>query len=66
MKIESENCVICAEECLVSELKSIALSTFNVTKFKICQNCLNSTDPQDDYASVRAIIASYVISDKKL
>lgn len=60
----SDNCTICAEEFSLDELKSIALSAINVTKFKICINCLNKSDPQDDYRQVRDIVDSYFNLEK--
>lgn len=58
--VKTDNCVICAEEYDVDELKSVALSAFNVTKFKICANCLDCADPVDDYVGVRKIVNSYL------
>lgn len=66
MAIESDNCIVCAEEFSLNELKSVALSTFHVTKFKICNNCLNNSDPADDYREVRNVINSFFEIDKKL
>lgn len=60
MTTESDNCIVCAEEYPVNELKSVALSTVCVTKFKICVNCLNKSDPADDYRSVRQIVNAYL------
>ena len=61
---ESDNCTVCAEEYPLDELKSIALSAVHVTRFKICNNCLNKSDPQDDYFEVRNIVNSYLKLDK--
>ncbi|HWZ21399.1 MAG TPA: hypothetical protein VNW06_02025 [Cytophagaceae bacterium] len=66
MAITSDNCIVCAEEFDVTELKSVALSTVNVTKFKICKNCLAASDPADDYREVRAIVDSFLKMDNKL
>lgn len=66
MSLVNCNCVICAAECDSAELHSIALSTFSVTPFKICQACLNQSDPADDYKQVRSIVNSYLnISEVK-
>jgi hypothetical protein len=66
MTIESDNCIVCAEEFSTDELKSVALSAVNVTKFKICTTCLNQTNPQDDYREVRNIVNSYFSLDHLL
>lgn len=63
-KILSDNCIVCAEEFSLDELKSIALSTINVTKFKICNHCLDRSDPNDDYRQVRNIVNSYLSLEK--
>jgi len=54
------NCVICSREFDCDELQSIAMSKINVTRFKICQSCLDCCDPEEDYKEARAIIASYL------
>lgn len=61
---ESDNCSVCAEECSLDELKSIALSAVHVTKFKICNSCLDKSNPEDDYFEVRNIVNSYLKLDK--
>jgi hypothetical protein len=60
MTQESCNCIVCAREFNPDELKSIALSKINVTRFKICQNCFDSSDPEGDYEQARSIVASYL------
>lgn len=64
MTIGTDNCIICAEEFELNELKSVALSAVNVTRFKICEKCLNQTDPRDDYFEVRNIVNSFLAFDK--
>jgi len=54
------NCIVCAKEFNSDELQSVALSKINVTRFKICQACLDATDPAEDYRQVREIISSYL------
>ena len=54
------NCIVCAKEFNSDELQSVALSKINVTRFKICQACLDATDPTEDYRQVREIISSYL------
>lgn len=66
MTIECDNCLICAQEYSMDELKPVALSTFIVTKFKICATCLNSSDPADDYREVRGIVNAFFNMDEKL
>lgn len=58
--MKSDNCTICANEYSEDELKSIALSAVHVTKFKICQACIDKSNPSDDYLQVRNIINSYL------
>ena len=57
---QSCNCIVCAKEFDSSELQSVALSKINVTRFKICQNCLDQCDPAEDYRQAREIISSYL------
>ena len=54
------NCIVCAREFDSQELQSIALSKLNVTRFKICQACLDQCDPAEDYRQAREIIGSYL------
>lgn len=65
MATESDNCLICAQEYPMADLKPVALSTVNVTKFKICVKCLNSSDPADDYREVRSIVNAFFKMDEK-
>lgn len=53
------NCIICAQEFNTKDLISIVSSKVNITRFKICQSCLDKADPADDYREVRAIINSF-------
>jgi len=54
------NCIVCAGEFDPEELQSIALSKINVTNFKVCQACLDNSDPEEDYREVRSIVNSYL------
>ncbi len=54
------NCIVCAKEFNPDELQSVALSKINVTRFKICESCLNMCDPAEDYREAREIISSYL------
>lgn len=60
MNKENCNCIVCAQEFNPDELQNVALSKINVTSFKVCEACLNSCDPMDDYREVREIITSYL------
>ena len=57
---QSCNCIVCAKEFDPNELQSVALSKINVTRFKICQACLDACDPAEDYRQAREIISSYL------
>lgn len=54
------NCIVCAQEFDPGELQSVALSKINVTRFKICQDCLDQCDPTEDYRQAREIVSSYL------
>jgi len=54
------NCVVCSQEFDSEELQSVALSKINTTRFKICQACLDSSDPNEDYRQAREIISQYL------
>jgi len=59
-QVTSCNCIVCAKEFNSDELQSVALSKINVTRFKICQSCLDQCDPAEDYRQAREIISSYL------
>lgn len=59
-QVTSCNCIVCAKEFSSDELRSVALSKINVTRFKICQACLDQCDPAQDYREAREIIGSYL------
>ena len=59
-KVSSCNCIVCAQEFNPEELQSVALSKINVTRFKICQACLDQCDPAEDYRQAREIVSSYL------
>jgi len=54
------NCIVCAKEFNSDDLQSVALSKINVTRFKVCQSCLDQCDPTEDYRAAREIISSYL------
>lgn len=60
MTHESCNCIVCAREFNPDELKCVALSEINVTRFKICQKCFDMSDPDEDYKQVKSIVSSYL------
>ncbi len=60
MNQASCNCIVCAQEFNSEELQSVALSKINVTRFKICQSCLDQCEPADDYRQAREIVNSYL------
>ena len=56
----SYNCIICAQEIIPEETQSIALAKVNITNFKVCQGCLDHSDPTEDYRQVRDIVYTYL------
>lgn len=60
MTKSSCNCIICAKEFNPSEQKSPALAKINITRFKICKECFNNSDPEDDYKQARDVVDSYL------
>ncbi len=54
------NCCVCAREFDPDEMTSVALSKINTTHFKVCQACLDSSDPAEDYRQVREIVENYL------
>jgi hypothetical protein len=59
-KVDACNCIICAGEFNPEELRSVALSKINRTRFKICQACLDMSDPAEDYRQARDVVNSYL------
>lgn len=66
MTVHSDNCSICAEEFSDDELHTVALSTINITKFKMCNNCLKEANAEWDYKSVRDMVKGFISVDKIL
>lgn len=54
------NCIVCAKEFEPEELHSVVSSQINSTNFKVCQSCLDSSDPAEDYRQVRDIVNNYL------
>ena len=63
MESSSYNCMICAHEC-DNTSQSIKISTIILDRFKICDTCLNLSDPADDYQQVKNILDAYKTSYK--
>jgi hypothetical protein len=59
-QVSACNCIVCAKEFNSDELQGVALSKINVTRFKICQACLDACDPAEDYRQAREIVSSYL------
>ena len=66
MDTDSCNCIVCSQEFIPSELDSLALDKINITNFKVCLGCLDSSDPAEDYRQVRDIIYNYLSQSKSL
>jgi hypothetical protein len=60
MSTMSCNCIVCAQEFNPDDLHNVALSSINTTNFKICESCLNKSDPSYDYQEARMIVKSYL------
>lgn len=54
------NCIICASEFNPEDTSSVALAKINITNFKVCEACLESSDPAEDYRQVRNIVWDYL------
>jgi len=54
------NCIICAKEFNSEDLQNVALAKVNITNFKVCQACFESSDPTEDYRQVRDVVYSYL------
>lgn len=59
---QADNCSICGLEFEKDKLHPIAISAINITKFKICNNCLNKCDPEEDYKEVKQIVLAFLNS----
>jgi polyferredoxin len=60
MSQSSCNCIICANEFNAGDIHSAALDKINITNFKVCQACLDASDPTEDYRQVRNIVYEYL------
>ncbi len=54
------NCIVCACEFDADDLIKSSASKINSSKFKICQNCIDKSDPTDDYKQAREIVRTYL------
>ena len=59
MSKQNYNCIVCANEFDSEEFNSVVLLKINTTNFKVCEACLNNSNPTDDYREVKSIINSY-------
>jgi hypothetical protein len=57
MKFNSDNCMVCGIEFEEEQLNALVASATNL---KICQGCLDISDPINDYAQVKSIISGYL------
>ena len=60
MSLHNSNCFVCGQEYSEEELHSVALSSINVTRYKICNSCIDLSSPANDYEEVRGIVDSYL------
>ncbi len=63
---QERNCTICGEEFEENDLKPVALSTFQIAKYKICVGCISKSSPEDDYKEIKDMIKNFLKSDEKL
>lgn len=66
-KLNSDNCMVCGEEYSIEELRSL----ISACSSKVCQACLDLSDPANDYAQAKRMIynhmkLSQVITDPEL
>jgi hypothetical protein len=60
------NCIVCAKEFEPNELHNVTLSKINVTRFKICEACLNSSDPAENYKQAKQLVDLYIQQNNAL
>jgi len=58
--MENCNCIVCAGEFEPDKTSSTILSKINITRFKICNACLEISDPENDYEQAKGIVDSYL------
>lgn len=58
--MQSYNCIICANEFSKEDLLTEEAIALNKRRYKICQACLETSNPESDFADVKNIIDSYV------
>jgi hypothetical protein len=56
-RLNSDNCMACSEEFSFEELCSLVSAA---SHYRICQRCLDASDPANDYKQVKNIILGYV------
>jgi hypothetical protein len=57
--ITNSNCIVCAQEFAINELKSLASSIVNNPHFKICESCLDLSDPKNDFEEAKKIVEAF-------
>lgn len=66
MSLHNANCFVCGNEYTEDELHAVAISSINVTRYKICNSCVGISNPDNDYEEVRHIVDTYLkFSDSK-
>lgn len=66
MSLHNNNCFVCGNEYVEEELHAVAISSINVTRYKICNSCVGLSNPDNDYEEVRHIVDTYLkFSDSK-
>lgn len=58
--MKTTNCIVCSKEFDIDEMESVASLKINTTQFKICQECIDLCDPEDDYKEALSVIQSYL------
>lgn len=53
------NCIICAKEFDPEENESEVSTQINYTTFKVCDACIQYSDPSKEYEEVKKIVSWY-------
>ena len=66
MSLHNNKCFVCGNEYAEEELHAVAISSINLTRYKICNSCVGLSNPDNDYEVVRHIVDTYLkFSDSK-